>query len=174
MFLCRSVAESQRNLGAQASPSRTRSSNPKVVVDSLVDDAGTATPPPVAGERRTTPLPMADLRTGSPPRAGDVGARGVVGDVGTPDSPRSLMWTPSAQGLLGLTTTWLRTRLRLARRREVRGHPMHRYLTPWKDDIFDDKKDMQALRTSIVTINHALMVGLLTTYFLTTYLLKCC
>jgi hypothetical protein len=41
----------------------------------------------------------------------------------------SLMWTPSAQGLLGMTTTWSRTRLRLARRQEVRGRPVYRYLT---------------------------------------------
>jgi hypothetical protein len=33
---------------------------------------------------------------------------------------------------------------------------------------------MQALQTSIVTINMALTAGLLTMYFLTMYLLKCC
>jgi hypothetical protein len=37
--------------------------------------------------------------------------------------------------------------------------------TPWQDDIFEDNEDMQALWTSIVTINHALTVGLLTMYF---------
>jgi hypothetical protein len=37
--------------------------------------------------------------------------------------------------------------------------------TPWQDDIFEDNKDMQALRTSIVTINHTLTVSLLTMYF---------
>jgi hypothetical protein len=26
--------------------------------------------------------------------------------------------------------------------------------TPWQDDIFEDNEDMQAMRTSIVTINH--------------------
>jgi hypothetical protein len=26
--------------------------------------------------------------------------------------------------------------------------------TPWQDDIFEDDEDMQAMRTSIVTINH--------------------
>jgi hypothetical protein len=46
--------------------------------------------------------------------------------------------------------------------------------TPWQDDIFDDNEDMQALRTSIVTINEELTVGLLTMYFLKKYLLKCC
>jgi hypothetical protein len=46
-----SVAEPQRNLGAQASPSRTRSPDPKVVAQSLVDDARTATPPPTTDER---------------------------------------------------------------------------------------------------------------------------
>jgi hypothetical protein len=36
--------------------------------------------------------------------------------------------------------------------------------TPWQDDIFEDNEDMQALRTSIVTINHALTVSFLTMY----------
>jgi hypothetical protein len=40
--------------------------------------------------------------------------------------------------------------------------------TPWQDDIFDDNEDMQALQTSIVTINRALMVSLLTMFFLMT------
>jgi hypothetical protein len=31
--------------------------------------------------------------------------------------------------------------------------------TPWQEDIFDDNEDMQALRTSIVTINVALTVS---------------
>jgi hypothetical protein len=35
---------------------------------------------------------------------------------------------------------------------------------PWQDDIFEDNEDVQALRTSIVTINNALMVSLLTMY----------
>jgi hypothetical protein len=32
--------------------------------------------------------------------------------------------------------------------------------TPWHDDIFEDNEDMQALRTSIVTINHVLIVSM--------------
>jgi hypothetical protein len=51
MFLCRSVVEPQRDLGAQASPSRMRSPDPKVVVDLLADDTRTATLPLGAGER---------------------------------------------------------------------------------------------------------------------------
>jgi hypothetical protein len=37
--------------------------------------------------------------------------------------------------------------------------------SPWQDDIFKDNEDMQALRTSIVTINHSLTVSLLMMYF---------
>jgi hypothetical protein len=88
MFLCRSVVESQHDLGALASPCRTRSSDPKVVMDSLADDTGTATPPPAVGERGTAPPLVEDSGAGSPPRAGDVGAGGAVGDVRTPASPR--------------------------------------------------------------------------------------
>jgi hypothetical protein len=88
MFLCRSVAEPQRDLGAQALPSHTRSPDPKVVVDSLADDAGTATPPPGAAEKRTTSPPVVDSKVASPPRAGDTGAGGADGDVRTLASPR--------------------------------------------------------------------------------------
>jgi hypothetical protein len=94
VFFCRSVAEPQRDLGAQASPSRTRSPDPKVMVELLADDEGTGTSPPVAGEKRTTPPPMADSRTASTPRADDAGAEGVVGDVGTPASPRIIDVNP--------------------------------------------------------------------------------
>jgi hypothetical protein len=40
---------------------------------------------------------------------------------------------------------------------------------PWQEDIFDDNEDMQALRTSFVTINVALTVSLLTMFFLTMF-----
>jgi hypothetical protein len=33
--------------------------------------------------------------------------------------------------------------------------------TPWQDDWFEDNEDMRALQTSIVTINHALIVSCL-------------
>jgi hypothetical protein len=88
VFLCRSVAEPQHDLVAQAWPSRTRSPDPKVVVVSLADDAGTAIPPSTAGEKRMNPPLAADSRTTSPPCVGDAGARGAVGDVRMPASPR--------------------------------------------------------------------------------------
>jgi hypothetical protein len=88
MSLCESVAEPQRDLHAQASPSRTRSPDPKVVVESLADNVGTTTLPPAAGEKRVTPPPAVDSRTVSPPRAGDAGAGGAVGDVRMSPSPR--------------------------------------------------------------------------------------
>jgi hypothetical protein len=43
--------------------------------------------------------------------------------------------------------------------------------TPWQEDIFDDNEDMQAVRTSIVTISVAFMVCLLAMSSLTIY---CC
>jgi hypothetical protein len=46
--------------------------------------------------------------------------------------------------------------------------------TPWQDVIFEDNEDMQALRTSIVTINNALTVRFLTMYFFDDALLKFC
>jgi hypothetical protein len=73
--------------GRSASPSRTRSPDPKVVAESLTDDARTATPPSGAAEKKATSPLVADSRMASPPRAVDAGAGGAVGDVGTPASP---------------------------------------------------------------------------------------
>jgi hypothetical protein len=70
-------------------------------VDSLADDAGTATPPPVPGERRTMPPKVANSGTGSPACAGDVGAGGVVGDVGTPASPHIIDVDPISSKPVG-------------------------------------------------------------------------
>jgi hypothetical protein len=102
-----------------------------IAVESLTDDARTTTLLPGVGEERV------------PPRAGDAGAGGAVGDVGTPVPRELLMWTPSAQDLLGLTTTWSRTRLKLIRHREVRGHLEHRYpILPRRARDYHDGKLM--------------------------------
>jgi hypothetical protein len=37
--------------------------------------------------------------------------------------------------------------------------------TPWQEDWFEDNEDMRALQASIVTINNALTVSYLATYF---------
>jgi hypothetical protein len=62
---CRSVVEPQRDLGAQALPSRTRSPDHEVGGQTLADNARTATPPPAA----------------------NAGAQGSVGDFGASTSP---------------------------------------------------------------------------------------
>jgi hypothetical protein len=88
VLLCRSVEEPQHDLGALASPSRTRSGDPKVMGESLVDDAWTATPPRGAAESRATSPPVADSRVASPPRTVEVGEGATVGDVRAAVSPR--------------------------------------------------------------------------------------
>jgi hypothetical protein len=85
-LLCRSVAEPQPDLGAQASPSRTTSPDPKVLGESLANDAQTATPPRGAAESRATSPLVADPRVANPPRAVEVGEGGAVGDVRMPAS----------------------------------------------------------------------------------------
>jgi hypothetical protein len=57
----------QGGLGAPSSPSRTRSPEPTVMGETLVDDACTATPPRGAVESRVTSLPVADSRVETPP-----------------------------------------------------------------------------------------------------------
>jgi hypothetical protein len=77
----------QDDLGAPASPSRTRSVDPKVVGEAFGDDARTATPPRGAAEGRATSPPVADSRVETPPRAVEAGGASA-GDVGTTTSPR--------------------------------------------------------------------------------------
>jgi hypothetical protein len=117
---------------------------------------------------------------------------GAVGDVGTPASPRIIDVDPISSRPAGADDDRVKDQAQIDQapggpgmsgaevpdssptsprllRREIDWNN-----TPWQDDIFDDNEDMQALRTSIVTINEELTVGLLTMYFLKKYLLKCC
>jgi hypothetical protein len=126
--LCRSVLEPQRDLGTQASPSRTRSPDPKVVAQSFVDNARMATPPSAADEREVTPQSATDSRMVTPPRADDAGARGALGDIGTSASPRVIDIDPINARPGGMEEAWSRIRPRLTKRRKVRGRLAHRYL----------------------------------------------
>jgi hypothetical protein len=116
----------QRDLGAQASPSCTRSPDPKVMGESLADDARRTTLPRGVVESRATSSLLADSRVASPPRAVEAGEGATVGDVEAVASQEFLMSTPSVQDLLGLTT-WSRTNLKLTRCQEIQGHLAHRY-----------------------------------------------
>jgi hypothetical protein len=73
---CMSVAEPQRDLGAQASPSRTRSPDHEVAAQTLVDDPRMTTPPPATDVRMATPAPTADA-----------GAQGFAGGVRASTTP---------------------------------------------------------------------------------------
>jgi hypothetical protein len=84
---CRPVAVPQGNLGAPASPSRTRSAEPKVMGEALADDARTATLPRGAVESRATSPPVANSRVETPPRVVDAGGVTSAGDVGAMTSP---------------------------------------------------------------------------------------
>jgi hypothetical protein len=128
VFLYRSVAEPQRDLGTQASPSRNRSPDPKVVVESLGDDTGTATPPPAVGEKRTASLLAADSRTASPPHADDAGAGGAVGDVGTPTSPRIIDVDPISARPGGVDNDLVKDRAQIDQAPRGRGRLACRYL----------------------------------------------
>jgi hypothetical protein len=80
------VARPQGVPVAPSSPSRTRSPEPQVVGEALVDDARTATPPRGTVEGMVTSLPMADARLDSPPRATE-DVETSAGDVGATTSP---------------------------------------------------------------------------------------
>jgi hypothetical protein len=75
-------------------PARGRPT-PKVVAQSLVDNARTATPPlPAVDERGATPPTGTDSRTVTPACPDDMGAGGALRDVGTSDSPRVIDVNP--------------------------------------------------------------------------------
>jgi hypothetical protein len=113
--LCRLVAVPQDDLGAPASPSRTRSAEPKVVGKVLADDVCTATPPRGAVESRETSPPVADSRVETPPRVVNAGGVTCAEDVGATTPLGLLTSTPSMLDLLG-QRTWSGTSLKLTRR----------------------------------------------------------
>jgi hypothetical protein len=162
---------------APSSPSRTRSPEPQVVGEALIDDARTATPTRGVAEGATTSPPMADTRAGSSlhavegveTSAGGLGAvtSPTIVDVdpirAVPDAARDVAedqpqidLAPGGPGVFGAQVHPSSTSsMRLPRR------SINLDRTPWQDDWFEDNEDMRALQTSIVTINHTLIVSCL-------------
>jgi hypothetical protein len=158
-----------------SSPSRTRSPEPQVAGEALVDDARTATPTRGVLEGATTSPPVTDTRADSSLHT----AKGVetsVGGVGAATSPTvvdvdpiravpdgardvaedqpQIDLVPGGPEASGVQVPPSSTSsLRLPRRSINWDH------TPWHDDWFEDNEDMRALQTSIVTINYALIVS---------------
>jgi hypothetical protein len=83
---CRPATRPQGGLGAPSSPSCTRSPEPQVVGEALVDDARTATTPRGAVESRAISPPMAAARVEIPPWVVEVEGASA-GDVGATTSP---------------------------------------------------------------------------------------
>jgi hypothetical protein len=183
------VTRPQGGLIATSSPSRTRSPEPQVVGEALADDTRTATPPrgavetvvasPLVAGARVETLPRVAVVVGASAEdvgattgdvgasAGDVGAtasltiidvdtiRAVPG--GAEDLVRDQPQIDLAPG--GLETSGAQvppsscSSPRFPRRWINWNH------TPWQEDWFDGNEDMQAVRTSIITINDALTVS---------------
>jgi hypothetical protein len=165
VLLCRSVVEPQQDLGASASPSRMMSADPKVMGESLVDDARTATlpraatPPRGPAESRATSPPMADTRMASPPRTCEAGEGTIVGDIGATVSPRiidvdpisarptevddlvkdqpQIDQAPGGPGTSGAQVPESSSSSPRLPCREINWNG-----TPWQDDIFEDNEDM--------------------------------
>jgi hypothetical protein len=152
------------------------------VGEALADDAHTATPPRGAVESRAVSPPVADSRVETPLHAVEVGEGVSAGDVRAMTSPRIIDVDPISARPAGVEDL-VRDQPQIY---QVPGGPgtsgakvpqspsssprLSRWkinwnCTPWKDDIFEDNEDMQALRTSIVTINTALMVSCLRCVF---------
>jgi hypothetical protein len=171
------VARPQRVPVAPSSPSHTRSPEPQVVGEALADDARTATPTRGMAEGLTTSPPVADTREGSSLHTTE-GVETSTGEVGATTSPTVVdvdpiravpsgtkdvaedqpqidlaSGGPEASGAQvppsSTSSPWLP-------RRSINWDH-----TPWQEDWFEDNEDMQDLRTSIVTINHTLIVSCL-------------
>jgi hypothetical protein len=134
-----------------------------------------ATPPRGAAEGRVTSPTVADARVGTPPHvadAGGVSAR-VIGATASPvvidvdpisvvpgwadnlvrDQPQIDLAPGGPETSGAQVPSSFSLSPRLPRRMINWNH------TPWQEDWFEDNEDMQALRTSIVTINNALTVS---------------
>jgi hypothetical protein len=137
--------------------------------EALADDARTATPPRGAAEGRATSPPVVDARVDTSPHATDAGGASA-GDVGATASPTVIDVDPisvvrsGAADLVrdqpqidpargGPETSGAQvppsssSSPRLPRRTINWNH------TLWQDDWFEDNEDMQALRSSIITVN---------------------
>jgi hypothetical protein len=123
---CRPAAGPQAVPVAPSSPSRTRSPEPLVTGEALVDDARTTTPTRGVAEGVTTSPSVTDTRAGSSLNATE-GVETSAGGVGATTSPTvvdvdPIRVVPDGRG------TWLKTSLRLTWRREVQKCLAHRYL----------------------------------------------
>jgi hypothetical protein len=178
LLTCKPAVAPQGDLGAPASPSRTRSDEPKVVGEALADDAHAATPPRGALESRATSPPVADARMETSPRAADAGGTTSTGDVGVTTSSTIIDVDPisarpaGAEDLVsdktqidqvpvGPGTFGTQVPQPSSSSQRLPRWSINWNHTPWQEDWFEDNEDMQALRTSIVTINTALTVSCL-------------
>jgi hypothetical protein len=178
LLTCRPAVAPQGDLGAPASLSRTRSDEPKVVGEVFADDMHTATPPQGVVESRATSPLVADARVETPPRVADAGGATSTGDIGATTSPTIIDVDPIStrpagaedlvrdqpqinQAPVGPETSDAQVPRPLPSSPRLPRRTINWNHTPWQEDWFEDNEDMQALRTSIVTINTALMVSCL-------------
>jgi hypothetical protein len=147
------------------------------VGEALADDARTATPTRGIAEGVTTLPPVTDSRAGSTlcttegveTSAGEVGATTspTVVDVdpirAVPGGTEDVAWdqpqidlAPGGPEASGAQVPPSSTSSPRMPRRSINWNH-----TPWQEDWFEDNEDMQALRTSIITINNALTVSCL-------------
>jgi hypothetical protein len=139
------------------------------------------------GTQGASPLPASDARTTASPPGASAGAQGIIGDVRASTSSPIIDIGPISAVPGGVEEDLVRDQTQIDRapkgsgtsgaqvpvsssssprlpQREIDWND-----TPWQEDIFDDNEDMQAMWTSIVTINVALTVSLLLVLFLMMY-----
>jgi hypothetical protein len=143
----------------------------------LADDVRTTTPLRGVVENMVTSPLVANARVGTPPRIAEVVGTSA-GDVGVMASPAIVDVDPirsvpgGDEGLVGdqpqidlaprgPETSGAKVPASSSSSPKLPRRTINWDHTPWKEDWCEDNEDMQALRTSIVTINHALTVSVL-------------
>jgi hypothetical protein len=146
-----------------------RSPQPQVVGEALSEDACTGTPPRGAVQGRATSPPVADARVDTPPRAAE--AEGAsTGDVGVRTSPM-IIDVDSITAVLGGAENLVRDQPQIdlalggpetsgaqvppssSSSTRLPWRSINWNHTPWQEDLFEDNEDMQALRTSMITVD---------------------
>jgi hypothetical protein len=156
-------------------PLRTRSPEPQVMGEALADNARTATLPRGAAKGRATSPPVADARVDTPLHTTDAGGASA-GDVVATASPAVIDVDPisavasGADDLVreqpqidlapgGPETSGVQVPPSSSSSPRLPWRTINWNHTRWQEDWFEGNEDMQALRTSIITINTVLTVS---------------
>jgi hypothetical protein len=163
LLTCRPTVAPQGDLGAPASPSWTRSDEPKVVGEVLTDNEHTANPLRGVVESRATSPPVADARVETPPPVADAGGITSTGDIRATTSPMIIDIDPINarpvraedlvrhqpqidQALVGPETSGAQVPQPLPSSSRLPRRTINWNHTPWQEDWFEETRTCRPCR----------------------------